>query len=526
MSERARVLLIDDELDTLALLGMRLTEDGFAVEKASSGEEGLRMAYTFHPDVIILDIIMPGMDGLQVCKQLRVMTDAVILFVTVRGHTEDVVRGLRAGADDYIVKPYPYQELMARMKACLRRRSEGKSSPLHLEQEEAMLSADPSRRLVFLNDGRSVQLTPTEFSLLEYLIRNRGRVLSADAILANVWGPGYTGEHQLVKQFIYRLRTKLEPDPSDPEYILTIRGSGYTLEEDTRPSAGTPKRATGSSGADSAGFHVSEPVSAPSATSPRPLQKIDLQELGRVRGRPWPVRFALAVLLAMIFSLGLSYVAGSALPGDALYPVKTGMEGVRLLLIRDDVQEQRMLVHFAQVRLQEADLLLARRRHQELPRTLTAYETLIDQAAGMLLHIKEKEDPHVDTIESMLGSNLTRQAQQLTELIVRAPRDYQPFFSQVLEDVEGHALLIHGTSTPTPSVPALAPRASSDPEAIHNQEAADGVRGADPSVTASPSADGSNDEHDNRDRTIREMTGTPPVLPPPESTSSSNPHTP
>jgi DNA-binding response OmpR family regulator len=484
------------------------------------------MAYSFHPDVIILDIIMPGMDGLQVCEQLRVMTDAVILFVTVRGHTEDVIRGLRAGADDYIIKPYPYRELMARMKACLRRRSEGRSSSLRLENKEAMLSADPSRRLVFLNDGRSVQLTPTEFSLLEYLIRNRGRVLSADAILANVWGPGYTGEHQLVKQFIYRLRTKLEPDPSDPEYILTIRGSGYTLEEDTRPSGGKLKDATKSSGSDPAGFHPSVSGSAPSARSPRSIQKIDLQELGRVRSRPWSGRFALAVLLAMIFSLGLSYVAGFALPGDALYPVKTGMEDVRLFLTRDHIQEQRMLVHFAQLRLQEADLLLTRRRHQELPRTLTAYETLVDQAAGILMHIKEQEDPQVDTLESMLGSSLTWQAQQLAELLVRAPQDYQPFFNQVLEDVEGHALLIHGASTPTPSVPALTPQASSNPESIHNQEAASGTRAADPSVNGSPSGVDSNGEHQDRERMIREKTGTPFVLPPPASTTSSKPHTP
>lgn len=525
MSERVRVLVIDDQLETLNLLGMRLAEDGFNVEKASSGEEGLRLAYTFHPDVIILDIIMPGMDGLQACEQLRVMTDAVILFVTVRSQTEDVVRGLRAGADDYIVKPYPYQELLARISACLRRRSESQSPPLRLAYGEARLSADPSRRLVFLNDGRSVQLTPTEFSLLEYLIRNRGRVLSADAILANVWGPGYTGEHQLVKQFIYRLRTKLEPDPSEPEYIITIRGSGYTLEEDTRPATHKHSTKDKMSAPVSAGVYPSEPRASPPATKPFLPQKMDLGELGRVRGRPWAGKLAMALVLAAFLSLGLFYVAGYALPGDALYPVKTGVEGARLLLNRDQIQEQRMLIQFAQTRLQEADLLLNERRHRELPDTLTAYEMLVDQAVGMLVHIKEQDHPQTDSVELTLEMNLKQQAQQLAALFTRAPQDYQPFFHQVLEDVEGHALQIDGVPSMTPSA-ALTPQVASptNQEAIHSQNGETGTREADPSVLDSPSTMDPGGEHSPRELATPEKTETTANPPSPASTSVPNPH--
>lgn len=235
MSVRPRILIVDDEYKSLELLAMRLREDGLEVLTATNGLEGMRMAYETHPDVIFLDIVMPGMNGLEVCRQLRAVSDAVIMLVSVKGTSEDIVRGLQMGADDYIVKPYNYQELIARMAACLRRRVVGQLPPVRLAQGEALLVTDPDRRLIFINDGRSVQLTPKEYELLEYLVRNQGRVLSIEAILANVWGGEYSGDKHLVKQFIYRLRGKLEADPSNPEYIVTVRGSGYAFEEATRP---------------------------------------------------------------------------------------------------------------------------------------------------------------------------------------------------------------------------------------------------------------------------------------------------
>jgi two-component system alkaline phosphatase synthesis response regulator PhoP len=200
--------------------------------------DGIRMAYEAHPDVVILDVVMPGVDGFEVCRRLRAMSDTVILFYSVMGDSQYIVRGLQAGADDYLIKPCSYSEFIARITTCLRRRAGAPLPPVRLAHGEALLIADPSRRLIFINDGRSVQLTPKEFELLEFLVKNRGRVLSIDAILANVWGAGYSGDRHLVKQFIYRLRSKLEPDPSNPEYIVTIRGSGYAFEEDTQPSLG------------------------------------------------------------------------------------------------------------------------------------------------------------------------------------------------------------------------------------------------------------------------------------------------
>jgi two-component system response regulator MtrA len=235
MNGRTKVLIIDDELRTLELLGMHLRNDGFAVETASSGNAGLKQAYETHPDAVILDVVMPGLSGFEVCRHLRTMTDAIIMIVSVKGESKDVIHGLYAGADDYIVKPYNYQVLLARLTACLRRRIDSSPSPVRLAQGDAVLIADPTRRLIFINDGRVVHLTPREFELLKYLVLNRGRVLSQEAILANVWGPDHISQNHLVKQFIYRLRSKLEPDPANPEYIITVRGSGYALEEDTRP---------------------------------------------------------------------------------------------------------------------------------------------------------------------------------------------------------------------------------------------------------------------------------------------------
>jgi DNA-binding response OmpR family regulator len=243
MPGKTKVLIIDDELRTLELLGMHLRNDGFAVETATSGNAGLKLAYETHPDAVVLDVVMPGLDGFEVCRHLRAVTDAVIMIVSVMGDSKDIIRGLHAGADDYLIKPYHYQVLLARLIACLRRRTNSHPSPVRLAQGDAVLIADPTRRLIFINDGRTVQLTPKEFELLKYLVLNRGRVLSPEAILANVWGPGYVGDRHLVKQFIYRLRAKLEPDPSNPEFIITVRGSGYALEEDTHPIIKEPSHA-------------------------------------------------------------------------------------------------------------------------------------------------------------------------------------------------------------------------------------------------------------------------------------------
>jgi two-component system KDP operon response regulator KdpE len=226
---RPRILIIDDDVMLSNLLGMLLDSDGFEVASAGSGQAGLKLAEEFGPDAIILDIRMPGMDGFEVCRRLREIMDPVIVFASVKGKPEDIVRGLQVGGDDYVVKPYTYQELSSRLMACLRRRRAGMPPSVMEATGEVMLVADHERRLVFIGDGE-VQLTPTEFDVLRYLMKNEGRVLSMDAILANAWGPEYVGDHSLVKQFVYRLRNKLEPEPSEPHYIVTVRGSGYVFE--------------------------------------------------------------------------------------------------------------------------------------------------------------------------------------------------------------------------------------------------------------------------------------------------------
>ena len=226
---KARVLIIDDDVMLSNLLGMLLDSDGFEVATAGSGQAGLELADDFAPDGIILDIRMPGMSGFEVCERLREQTDAAILFASVRGKPEDIVRGLNVGGDDYVVKPYTYQELSSRLMACLRRRRAGMPPTILEASGEIMLVADPDRRLVFIND-QEIQLTPTEFEVLKYLMKNQGKVLSQEAILANAWGPEYIGDQSLVKQFVYRLRNKLELEPSNPHYILTVRGSGYVFE--------------------------------------------------------------------------------------------------------------------------------------------------------------------------------------------------------------------------------------------------------------------------------------------------------
>jgi len=226
---KARVLVIDDDIMLSNMLALLLETDGFEVAAANSGQDGLNLAEQLEPDAIVLDIKMLGMNGFEVCRRLREKSDAAILFASVRNKPEDIVRGLRVGGDDYVVKPYTYQELSSRLMACLRRRRAGMPPTVLEASGEVMLVADPDRRLVFVND-QEIQLTPTEFEVLMYLMKNKGRVLSQDAILANAWGPEYLGDQSLVKQFVYRLRNKLEPEPSEPYYIVTVRGSGYVFE--------------------------------------------------------------------------------------------------------------------------------------------------------------------------------------------------------------------------------------------------------------------------------------------------------
>lgn len=231
MRRRFRVLVIDDEPDALELIRVMLTAEGFDVSVAQDALSGLRAAYQFHPDAILLDVMMPNVDGFEVCQRLREMTDVPIIFVTAKGTMEDIVHGFTLGADDYVVKPFDSSELVSRLTACLRRASEQAEEDVELLFPAASIMLDCGRHELVIG-SKTIYLTPKEFEVLRFLIRHAGKVLSTDAILSRVWGPEWIGEPDLVKQYIYKLRQKIEPDPSDPHYIHTIRGGGYYFDAD------------------------------------------------------------------------------------------------------------------------------------------------------------------------------------------------------------------------------------------------------------------------------------------------------
>lgn len=229
MGSKYCILVIDDEPELLEMVQLILQTAGFDVITATDGASGLRLAYQKHPDLVILDIMMPGLDGLDVCRRLRELTDVPIIFLTARSDIEDIVAAFSCGADDYLTKPFHAAELLSRIRSALRRAAKqmDKESPTIVLPSAIMLDCDRHELEV---EGRRVYLTPTEFKVLRFLMRHAGRTLTPDAILLHVWGPEYLGEPDLVKQYIYRLRQKIEPDPDNPRYIHTIRGEGYYFE--------------------------------------------------------------------------------------------------------------------------------------------------------------------------------------------------------------------------------------------------------------------------------------------------------
>jgi DNA-binding response OmpR family regulator len=220
-----KILVIDDEETTVQLITMLLERRGFEVIKGYRAEEGLRKAYRHQPDLVLLDIMMPDMDGWEVCKRLREMSDVPIIFLTARGEVRDVVRGLEMGADDYVVKPYDNDELVARVRAHLRR------SPRPNTSEELVFD-NGDFRINFLNREVYVRneikhLTPKEFNLLGVLVRNAGRVVTRNELVTQAWGEEYGDAIDSLKLYIHYLRQKLEINPEQPDYILTSRGVGY-----------------------------------------------------------------------------------------------------------------------------------------------------------------------------------------------------------------------------------------------------------------------------------------------------------
>lgn len=220
-----KILVIDDENVTVQVISLLLEKNGFEVIKAFRAEEGLRKAYRTHPDLVLLDVMMPGMNGWEVCRRLRELSDVPIIFLTARTEVKDVVRGLEMGADDYVLKPYDNEELIARIKAHLRR------SPSPSMSEELVFDGGKFR-INFLNREVTVRdelvhLTPKEFKLLGVLVKNAGRVIGREELVKEAWGPEYADATDSLKLYVHYLRQKVEIDPENPDYILTSRGVGY-----------------------------------------------------------------------------------------------------------------------------------------------------------------------------------------------------------------------------------------------------------------------------------------------------------
>ena len=224
-----KILVIDDDDSTLWLVSTLLKHSGFEVVEAASPEEGLRLAYQTHPDLVILDIMMPNMDGWEVCRRLRELSEVPIVFLTAKSSVTDVVYGLELGGDDYVVKPFDNQELIARVRAHLRR-SPARQDVDELAFDSGNLTINFLKREVRLK-GNSIELTPKEFDLLSVLARNSGRVMTRSELADQVWGPNYSGANESLKLYIHYLRKKIESNPAQPEYILTARGVGYRFAD-------------------------------------------------------------------------------------------------------------------------------------------------------------------------------------------------------------------------------------------------------------------------------------------------------
>lgn len=223
-----RILLVEDDRRVRRATALALADEGYEVLEAHDGEEGLSLLTARRPDLVLLDVMLPGLDGFEVCRQIRKSSDVPIIFVTARSDTVDVVVGLESGGDDYITKPFAARELIARVRALLRRM---RSDPRPSRVTFGSLEIDEAGGRVRKN-GTPVPLTKTEFKLLTCLAERPNQVFSREALLENVWGYDYLGDSRIVDVHVRRLRAKIEDDPASPVFVQTVRGLGYKLSSE------------------------------------------------------------------------------------------------------------------------------------------------------------------------------------------------------------------------------------------------------------------------------------------------------
>lgn len=222
-----RILTVEDDERIRTAVRMALEDEGWEVEEADTGEDALQ-SFTREPaDVVLIDIMLPGIDGFDVCRAIRRVSDVPIVMVTARADTHDVVAGLEAGADDYLTKPFAPKELSARIRALLRRARPTETGVTHLRFGDLEIIPDEG---VVLRSGTEIHLTKTEFRLLVELASAPGRIFSRESLLEKIWSYGYFGDGRLVDVHVRRLRMKVELDPANPRHVITVRGLGYKLQ--------------------------------------------------------------------------------------------------------------------------------------------------------------------------------------------------------------------------------------------------------------------------------------------------------
>jgi DNA-binding response OmpR family regulator len=226
-----KILLVDDDPTLLKFLGEFLQEDGFEVTLANNGQDALRTAYKLHPDLIVLDVMMPGMDGWEVCARLREMSQVPVILVTGKATEADKLRGFKLGADDYVTKPFSFAELSARIQAVLGRTQKNQEDTSRAVQVEDLTIHLDRRTVKRGND--EIMLTVTEYRLMEYMVKNFGRAIPEAELAQAVWGAYREEDAGILRRYIFLLRQKLEKDPAQPMIVKTVRGYGYRIGNST-----------------------------------------------------------------------------------------------------------------------------------------------------------------------------------------------------------------------------------------------------------------------------------------------------